>query len=173
MGQSPSSRYYNSEEIGLPLIQGNADIKNRRAVIRKYTSEVTKKCYDGDIILSVRAPVGEVAKTNFDACIGRGVSAIFYPNDFLYHYLIFREGRWSKLSKGSTFDSINSTEIKDLEIKLPVDLIEQRAIATILSDMDAEIAALEKRRAKTQAMKQGMMQELLTGKTRLIVPNHP
>ncbi|MBC6421788.1 MAG: restriction endonuclease subunit S, partial [Hormoscilla sp. SP12CHS1] len=173
MGQSPSSQYYNSEEIGLPLIQGNADIKNRRAVIRKSTSEVTKKCYDGDIILSVRAPVGEVAKTNFDACIGRGVSAIFYPNDFLYHYLIFREGRWSKLSKGSTFDSINSTEIKDLEIKLPVDLIEQRVIATILSDMDAEIAALEKRCAKTQAMKQGMMQELLTGKTRLIVPNHP
>ncbi len=173
MGQSPSSQYYNSKEIGLPLIQGNADIKNRRAVIRNYTSEVTKKCYDGDIILSVRAPVGEVAKTNFDACIGRGVSAISYPNDFLYHYLIFRESRWSKLSKGSTFDSINSTEIKDLEIKLPVDLIEQRAIASILSDMDAEIAALEKRRAKTQAMKQGMMQELLTGKTRLIVPNHP
>ncbi len=75
MGQSPSSQYYNSKEIGLPLIQGNADIKNRRAVIRNYTSEITKKCYDGDIILSVRAPVGEVAKTNFDACIGRGVSA--------------------------------------------------------------------------------------------------
>jgi len=173
MGQSPSSQYYNSKEIGLPLIQGNADIKNRRAVIRNYTSEVTKKCYYGDIILSVRAPVGEVAKTNFDACIGRGVSAISYPNDFLYHYLIFRESRWSKLSKGSTFDSINSTEIKSLEIKLPVDLKEQSAIASILSDIDAEIAALEKRRAKTKAMKQGIMQELLTGKTRLIVDNNP
>lgn len=173
MGQSPSSQYYNSKEIGLPLIQGNADVKNRIAVIRNYTSEVTKKCYSGDIILSVRAPVGEVAKTNFDACIGRGVSAISYPNDFLYHYLVFIEGRWSKLSKGSTFDSINSTEINFLEIKLPVDLQKQCAIAQTLSDMDAEIAALEKRRAKTKAMKQGMMQELLTGKTRLIDPNNP
>jgi type I restriction enzyme, S subunit len=168
MGQSPSSLFYNNKGIGLPLIQGNADIKNRRTTIRNYTSEITKRCYKGDIILSVRAPVGEVAKADFDACIGRGVCAISYPNDFLYYYLIYLEPQWGKLSKGSTFDSVNSTEVRALEIHLPTNSEEQRAITAILSDIDAEIAALETRRAKTQAIKQGMMQELLTGRTRLV-----
>ncbi|MBW4495400.1 MAG: restriction endonuclease subunit S [Oscillatoria princeps RMCB-10] len=54
------------------------------------------------------------------------------------------------------------------QVPLPPSEKEQQAIAQVLSDMDAEIAALENRRAKTQAIKQGMMQELLTGRTRLI-----
>ncbi|MBC6477961.1 MAG: restriction endonuclease subunit S [Hormoscilla sp. GUM202] len=63
---------------------------------------------------------------------------------------------------------ISKNNLKNILLPVPGKK-EQRAIASILSDMDAEIAALEKRRAKTQAMKQGMMQELLTGKTRLAV----
>ena len=168
MGQSPSSSFYNNSGIGLPLIQGNADIKNRKTIIRNYTSQITKRCFKGDIILSVRAPVGEVAIAVFDACVGRGVCAISYPSNFLYHYLIFIEPQWGKLSKGSTFDSVNSNEVKALEIKLPDNFEEQKAIAKILSDMDAEIAALEARRDKTKAIKQGMMQVLLTGRIRLL-----
>jgi type I restriction enzyme S subunit len=168
MGQSPSSSFYNNRGIGLPLIQGNADIKNRKTIIRNYTSQITKRCFKGDIILSVRAPVGEVAIAIFNACIGRGVCAISYPNDFLYHYLIFIEPQWGKLSKGSTFDSVNSNEVKALGVKLPDDFKEQTAIAKVLSDMDAEITAIEARRDKTKAIKQGMMQTLLTGRIRLI-----
>jgi type I restriction enzyme, S subunit len=168
MGQSPSSIFYNSSGSGLPLVQGNADIGNRKTKIRIYTSQITKRCHSGDIILSVRAPVGEVAKTYFDACIGRGVCAVSYPNDFLYHLLILMEPQWHKLSRGSTFDSVNATEIKSLEIKMPKTMEEQKSIAQVLSNMDTEITALETRRAKTQAIKQGMMQELLTGRTRLI-----
>ena len=168
MGQSPSSKYYNYKNIGIPLIQGNADIVNRYAVIRAYTSVITKKCNSGDIIMSVRAPVGHISKTSFEACIGRGVCSISYENDFLYHLLVCLESQWFKLSKGSTFDSINSDEIKSLSIAIPVNKEEQKAIAQVLSDIDTEITALEKRRAKTQAIKQGMMQELLTGRTRLI-----
>lgn len=168
MGQSPSSKYYNYKNIGIPLIQGNADIVNRYAVIRAYTSVITKKCNPGDIIMSVRAPVGHISKTNFEACIGRGVCSISYENNFLYHLLVGFESQWFKLSKGSTFDSINSDEIKSLSIAIPVNKEEQKAIAQVLSDIDTEITALEKRRAKTQAIKQGMMQELLTGRTRII-----
>ena len=58
--------------------------------------------------------------------------------------------------------------MKALEVCLPNDATEQTAIATVLSDMDAEIAALEARRDKTRALKQGMMQELLTGRIRLV-----
>jgi type I restriction enzyme, S subunit len=63
---------------------------------------------------------------------------------------------------------ISPGDIKNFKIKVPLTQEEQRAIATVLSDMDAEIVALETRRAKTQAIKQGMMQELLTGRTRLV-----
>lgn len=168
MGQSPSSQNYNYKGMGLPLVQGNADIKNRKTIIRAYTSEITKKCSFGDIIMSVRAPVGEIAVSSFDACIGRGVCAIKYSNKYIFHYLISIESGWGKLSKGSTFDSVTSTEVKELNIFLPEDTREQTRIATILSDMDADIATLETKLVKIQQIKLGMMQSLLTGHIRLV-----
>lgn len=168
MGQSPKSEFYNSKGIGLPLIQGNADIKNRKTIVRIFTSSLTKKGKTGDIVMSVRAPVGEISKATFDCCLGRGVCAISYKNDFLYHYLIYFENFWIKLSKGSTFDSINSKEINELELSIPKMESEQTAIAAILSDMDSEIESLEKKLSKYRLIKHGMMQELLTGKTRLV-----
>ena len=168
MGQSPSSSNYNSRGDGLPLIQGNADIENRKTIKRIFTTQITKRGREGDILMSVRAPVGEISRATFNVCLGRGVCALRFPNEFLYHYLIFLEPTWVKHSKGSTFDSVNSTDVKTVEIEMPSDPDEQAAIATVLSDMDAEIAALEQRRDKTKDLKQAMMQELLTGKTRLV-----
>ena len=169
MGQSPSSSNYNDKGLGLPLVQGNADILNRKTIVRNYTFQITKIAQRGDLILSVRAPVGEVAKAMFDCCIGRGVCSIRYKNDYLYHWLVNFEKEWNTFSKGSTFDSINSNELKEIKLLLPLN-DEQITIATILSDMDSEIQALEQRLNKTHQIKQGMMQELLTGKTRLVQP---
>ena len=168
MGQSPSSSYYNAKGLGLPLIQGNADIANRKTIRRIFTTEITKYGKRGDILMSVRAPVGEISRAVFDVCLGRGVCAIRHKSDFMYHYLISLEPSWARLSKGSTFDSVNSADVRVLEVCLPTDDSEQTAIATILSDMDTELAALEARRDKTRALKQGMMQELLTGCIRLV-----
>lgn len=168
MGQSPSSSNYNRHGDGLPLIQGNADIADRITIKRIFTTELTKLGKCGDILLSVRAPVGEVARAAFDVCLGRGVCAIRGGSEFLYHYLISIESSWARLSKGSTFDSINSAELRTLELRLPPSQEEQSAIATILSDMDSELAALETRRDKARQLKQGMMQELLTGRIRLV-----
>ena len=170
MGQSPSSRYYNVQGDGLPLIQGNADVSNRKTVPRVFTTEVTKSARAGDILMSVRAPVGEVSRTTFDACLGRGVCAMRYSNNFLYHYLVLLEPTWARHSKGSTFDAVNANDIKAIEIELPTDVDEQSAVASVLSDIDVEIAALESRRDKTRDLKQAMTQELLTGKTRLVQP---
>ncbi|MGY6216603.1 restriction endonuclease subunit S [Methylolobus aquaticus] len=167
MGQSPSSSNYNTTGEGLPLIQGNADIDDRKTIRRIFTTQITKRGTEGDILMSVRAPVGEVSRAVFDVCLGRGVCAIRYDNDFLYHFLICLEPVWVKHSKGSTFDSVNSADIKAMEINVPKPE-EQTAIATVLSDMDAEITALEARRDKTRLLKQGMMQELLTGRIRLV-----
>jgi len=168
MGQSPLSEFYNSEGIGLPLVQGNADVENRKIIIRFYTSMITKKGKEGDIIMSVRAPVGEIAKSTFECCLGRGVCSISFDNDYLYHYLIYFEKSWAKLSTGSTFDSVNSKQVKDLEIPIPKTKEEQTRIATILSDMDNEIQALETKLEKYRKLKLGMMQNLLTGKIRLV-----
>jgi len=168
MGQSPSSSNYNTKGLGLPLIQGNADIANRMTITRIFTTEITKRGKCGDILMSVRAPVGEISLATFDVCLGRGVCAIRFPNDYMYHYLVSQEPSWARLSKGSTFDSVNSADVKALEVNLPSDTAEQTAIATILSDMDTEIAALEQKRDKTRLLKQGMMQELLTGRIRLV-----
>ena len=168
MGQSPLSEFYNSSGNGLPLVQGNADIENRKTIVRNYTSSITKKGKTGDIIMSVRAPVGEIARATFDCCLGRGVCAFRTENDFLYHLLIYKESSWAQFSTGSTFDSVNSNQIKELEIFIPKSLPEQTRIATILSDMDAELEALEQQLHKARQIKQGMMQELLTGRVRLV-----
>jgi type I restriction enzyme S subunit len=75
-----------------------------------------------------------------------------------------------QFNEASGVPSLNARTIENIEIDWP-ETREQTAIATVLSDLDAEIAALEARRDKTRALKQGMMQELLTGKTRLVKPD--
>lgn len=164
MGQSPLSSYYNSQGIGLPLVQGNADVENRKTIIRFYTSMITKRGKVGDIIMSVRAPVGEVSKAIFECCLGRGVCSISFDNEYIYQYLIFFEKSWAKFSTGSTFDSVNSKQVKELKIPLPPTKTEQTAIATALSEMDELIAQTEKLIEKKKAIKQGVMQELLRPK---------
>lgn len=168
IGQSPLSEYYNDKGIGLPLIQGNGDIESRKTIVRFYTSFVTKKGRLGDIIMSVRAPVGEIARATFDCCLGRGVCAITYDNDYLYHYLIFLEKSWTKLSSGSTFDSVNSKQIRELEVEIPESKEAEIQIAAILNEMDLEISALQSKLSKYRQIKSGMMQNLLTGKIRLV-----
>lgn len=168
MGQSPRSAAYNVSGQGLPLIQGAADVKSRKTIKRVFTTEVTKLGKPGDIILTVRAPVGEVSRAGFDLCLGRGVCALRANDEFLYHVMINAEGAWSALSKGSTFDSVNSDGVRAFKIEYPLDGDERSAISTVLTDMDAEIHALETRLEKAWQVKEGMMQNLLTGRIRLV-----
>ena len=169
MGQSPSSIFYNSRGEGLPLIQGNADIENLHTIERVWTTQGNKRCNSGDLILTVRAPVGAVAIASKNAFIGRGVCSLKPVGDsrFLFQVLVYVEDRWQTFEQGSTFTAANSEQVGQFHLCIPDDENEQRAIAIVLSDMDAEIAALEQRRDKTRAIKQGMMQQLLTGRVRL------
>ena len=170
MGSSPKSEAYNDNGLGLPLIQGNADIKCRVSCPRVYTSDITKECSPGDILLSVRAPVGTVALSQHKACIGRGISAIKskrkMSQSFLYQWFLWFEPKWCYLSEGSTFESINSNDIKTLKLSVP-NFEEQQKIATVLSAADDEIATLEKKLACLKDEKKALMQQLLTGKRRV------
>lgn len=170
MGSSPKSSAYNQIGDGLPLLQGNADISNRQSSPRIYTSEVTKECQIGDILLSVRAPVGTVARSIHKACIGRGIASLRSKEssdiEFIYQYMLFMEPKWASLSQGSTFESVNSDDIKRLEVLVP-SLEEQRAIAAVLVTADEEIEALEQRINNLKLQKKALMQQLLTGKKRV------
>lgn len=165
MGQSPPSSSYNENGDGLPLIQGNADIKNRLSVPRIWTSEPSKECESDEIIMTVRAPVGAVAKSTIKACIGRGVCSIRSTkeasSEFIYQHLISLESKWSKLEQGSTFTAVNGSDIRSLKIPLPP-LPEQQKIAAILSTVDDKIEVIDERIQQTQELKKGLMQRLLT-----------
>jgi len=164
MGSSPSSESYNTDGIGLPFMQGNADIKDGLSAPRLFTSQVTKECKVGDILLSVRAPVGSVAKSIHQACIGRGLSSIraLSPNkqEYLYQFLVFFESQWHKISQGGTFDAINSDDLKDLQVTVPHDSAEQQKIADCLASLDELIAAETQKLATLKTHKKGLMQQL-------------
>lgn len=172
MGSSPKSEAYNEIGEGLPLLQGNADIKSRRSAPRIYTIQITKECSIGDILLSVRAPVGSVAKSDHKACIGRGIASIkakkSNSQEYLYQWLLAFEPKWERLSQGSTFEAVNSNDIKTLHILAPT-LIEQQKIASVLTAADKEIELLQAKLTHLKDEKKALMQQLLTGKRRVKV----
>jgi type I restriction enzyme S subunit len=164
MGQSPDSSSYNSEGNGAPLIQGNADIKNRVTTPRAWTSEPTKICSENDIILTVRAPVGAVAKSNIQACIGRGVCAITpmanTSKEYLYQLLVWYESfKWLSIEQGSTFTAVSGTDIKGIECPTP-SLSEQYKIANFLSAIDDKIQNVQAQLDATKQYKQGLLQQM-------------
>ena len=120
MGQSPDGSTYSDEPSDYILVQGNADLQNGWVCPRIWTTQITKKADAGDLIMSVRAPAGAMGKTAYNAVIGRGVAAI-KGNEFIYQLLVKMDmdGFWKTLSCGSTFESLNSDNIKNAEVKVP------------------------------------------------------
>lgn len=163
MGQSPESSTYNSDGIGYYLIQGNADISNRKTSPRNWTSNPTKLCDIGDLILTVRAPVGAIAKSNHKACIGRGVCSIKNKTisniEFIYQFLLDFEKRWVRLEQGSTFTAVSGKDIKSIEIKLPC-IEEQTKIADFLSNIDVRLEALNTKIENSKTFKKGLLQKM-------------
>ena len=142
MGQSPDSLSYNSDSIGLPLVQGNADITDRVTTPTRFTSQPTKIAVEGDIIMSVRAPVGTVSVANQDVCCGRGVCSIRVKNnclqEFLYQLLLLHEEDWRNVEQGGTFKAISGDDIRSFSVNIP-SLSEQEKIASFLEKVDERI----------------------------------
>jgi type I restriction enzyme S subunit len=89
-------------------------------------------------------------------------------NVFFYYLMSSKAEDLNNLSSGTTISYLSREQFEVFPVFVPLDRREQSAIAEVLTDMDAELAALEQRREKTHALKQAMMQELLTGRTRLV-----
>ena len=166
MGQSPDSSSYNNNCIGLPLVQGNADMCERIATPQRYTSQPTKICEAGSIILSVRAPVGTVGKTFQKICLGRGVCGITSKNiEFMYQYLLNNENSWRHIEQGGTFTAINSDDIKSFPIILP-SLPEQKKIADFLSLIDQRIEKQRQLVENLKKYKRGLLSAIFDRKLR-------
>lgn len=157
MGQSPNGETYSNVPNQYILIQGNADLQNGWVIPRVWTSQMTKKAESGDLIMSVRAPAGAMGKTAYDAVIGRGVAAI-KGNEFIYQLLVKRdeEGYWKSLSSGSTFESLNSDDIKKAIIFVP-DKIEQDKIGNILLEFDALITLHQRKVEQLKKIKSALL----------------
>jgi type I restriction enzyme S subunit len=117
------------------------------------------------------ATCANAALLQFAAAANQSVVAIEpsegYDPRFLYYSLLLERSQILSLQSGSAQGGVNLKIVKGLEIRFPT-LSEQTSIANIISDMDAELAVAKDRRDKTAALKQGLMQELLTGRTRLV-----
>tara|TARA_R110000782_G_scaffold20675_2_gene55765 strand:- start:5990 stop:7252 length:1263 start_codon:yes stop_codon:yes gene_type:complete len=125
----------------------------------------------GTILYAMYASLGECAIAACQLCSSQAILGIQphagVDRDYLYYQLVSRKVRVRQTAQHGTQPNLNADMVRSFDIPLPP-LDEQQAIAAELADMDAEIDALERRRAKTHDLKIAMMQELLTGKTRLV-----
>lgn len=125
----------------------------------------------GTVLYAMYASLGECSIAGIPVCTSQAILGIRpkerLHNEYLYYFLTAIRAVVKTLGQQGTQSNLNKGMVQDLRLGLP-SRNEQIAIATVLSDMDAELAALEARRDKTRALKQAMMQELLTGRTRLV-----
>lgn len=161
MGQSPHSEKYTFDSNQNILVQGNADISNGKISPRIYTSEITRVSKKNEIIMTVRAPVGELALNQFDnVVIGRGVAALS-GNSFDYFLLdrINKMGIWNRFSSGSTFDAVNSNDIKSMSIRFP-QTNEQERIGLFFKKIDNLIELQTQKLEQLKKIKQGYLQKM-------------
>jgi type I restriction enzyme S subunit len=164
LGQSPDSRTYNETGKGWPFLQGNAEFGERVPTHRLYCTAPNRLCEAGDVLLSVRAPVGATNQADRNYAIGRGLAAIrFVREDQAYGWHALRHAvpQLDLLAQGSTFTAVSRKEIEELLIWFP-DGEERQAIAGVLDTLERAIEQTKALLAKQQRIKTGLMHDLLT-----------
>lgn len=142
MGQSPKSEYYNTDGNGYPFLQGNRTFGFKYPTFDTYTTVMTKPAKAGDVIMSVRAPVGDLNITPVDMCLGRGVCSLRMKNgnqDFLFYMMKYYVPHLLKKESGTVFGSVNRNDINALEVDIPEDVQKQKKIARYLEMIDDKI----------------------------------
>jgi type I restriction enzyme S subunit len=181
----PSHRAPPENDNGIPFV-GIGDISTDGKISYQTSRIVSEKIFEqhnkrysldnGLIGIGRVASIGKVVRLlpNVGKFVVSPTIAVINPQkveiDLLFYGLTSKEVKeqFDRISNGSTRQSVGMNVLRNIQLFLPKSLVEQQAIAAILSDMDDEISILEQKRDKTRVLKQGMMQELLTGKTRLI-----
>ena len=170
MGQSPPGETvvdwnggHNSRN-GLPFIQGNAEFGVKSPSPLKWCVQPIKVAHPDDLLISVRAPVGEMNRAHEVLAIGRGLAAIRFTNTsqaFGWHIVNHAKGTLERVTQGSTFQAVGGETLRSLAILLPP-LPEQRAIAAVLESIDEAIERTEAVVAATERLRDALLHELLT-----------
>lgn len=152
MGQSPDSASYNENGEGMPFFQGNADFGKTHPKVRVWCSAPTKIAHAGDVLISVRAPIGALNIADRECCIGRGLAALtvnegLCVKDYLWYAIASKVDELNSKGTGSTFKAISKGVLAETEIPLP-DLNEQKKIAEQLTMVDRLIAARKEQLTK-------------------------
>ena len=151
MGQSPDSKTYNTQGNGLPFYQGNADFGETHPITRVWCSAPVKVAEEGDILISVRAPIGAMNMAVERCCIGRGLAALTpirnkCSKQFLYYALQSKVDSLIAQGTGSTFKAI-SKKVLEATCIPAYSTIEQEQIAETIGHVDNTIAAKRKQLA--------------------------
>ncbi len=172
MGQSPPSEEYNSDQVGTPFLQGNAEFGSHHPTPKIYCPTAKKYAAPGDILLSVRAPVGAINIANQEYGIGRGLCAIHPQTNQLEHryakYLleVVRPELYA-VATGSTYDAVTVNEVSNITCVVPP-FSEQTQIADFLDRKTEQIDKLiDAERRKIELLKeyrQSLISEAVTGK---------
>lgn len=141
MGQSPKSEFYNNDGNGVPFLQGNRTFGRKYPTFDTFTTAPTKMAKANDIIMSVRAPVGDLNITPVDMCLGRGVCALRMKNgnqQYLFYLLKHNIRHLINKESGTVFGSVNRNDIGGLEVEVH-DEKNQKRIARFLTQIDDKI----------------------------------
>ena len=169
-GQSPESKYYNTEGTGIPFFQGKADFGVLYPNIRVYCSQPTKIAEKDDILLSVRAPVGSTNLAPCRVCIGRGLTAI-RPSEklnlkYLLYFFRYFEAQLQQKGTGTTFKAITQDIVKNIEVPVPA-ITEQERIVTrieeLFSELDNGVETLKKTKEQLAVYRQAVLKESFEG----------
>tara|TARA_B100002052_G_C15810645_1_gene565711 strand:- start:16 stop:1182 length:1167 start_codon:yes stop_codon:yes gene_type:complete len=139
MGQSPESKFFNFSGEGIPFMQGKTEFGEIYPTISKYTTKTTRIASENSILFTVRAPVGSLNIANQEICIGRGLAAINSNdgnNSFLYYLLKNNTKILLSQSGEGVYDSINKTNLLNVELFIPLQIEKRNKIGHILSAYD-------------------------------------
>lgn len=170
-GQSPESITYNDEGKGVPFFQGKAEFGELNPSPVKWCTSPKKKALKGDILISVRAPVGPTNIAPFECCIGRGLAALRSRDGIDSKYILYnlrsQINEIANMGTGSTFTAINGAQLKGIEIPLaPLD--QQKLIVSEIekqfSRLDEAVAALKRVRASLKRYKASVLKAAVEGK---------
>jgi type I restriction enzyme S subunit len=163
MGQAPSGDAYNDEGDGWPLIAGAGDFGDLYPSPKKYTREASRVSKAGDIVLGIRASIGEKVLADGEYCLGRGVAGFRAGKDldsrYLWHWLTQIQPELAGKARGATFLQVNKNDIAELEIAL-LPLPEQRRIAAILDQAEALRAKRREALAQLDSLTQSIFIEM-------------
>ena len=141
MGQSPKGKSYNNKKDGKAFLQGRKTFGRMYPTIDTWTTEPKKIAKSGSVLMSVRAPVGDINIANDEICIGRGLCSINAKNGnnkYLYYLLLNNKANIIKKSSGTVFDSINKEQLEETILNVHKDK-EQSKIVSVLNTIDEKI----------------------------------